>query len=62
MALNALAILERPPVADHFFDGLGTKDMGVDYKQKQFTVKNVIDCGERTQIGFPPNLASSILH
>lgn len=50
--LNALAILERPPLADHFFDGIDSKK----YKQRVVSLRNVIDCGERTQIGFPPSL------
>ena len=62
MALNALAILERPPVADHFFDGMGSAELGAQYRQKQVSAENIVDCGERTQFGFPPILASSILH
>jgi hypothetical protein len=62
VALNALAILERPPVADHFFDGMGSVELGAKYRQKKISAENIIDCGERTQFSFPPILATSILH
>jgi hypothetical protein len=59
VVLTALSILERPPIADHFFDGFGTLAR---YKQKTVTAYNIVDCGERTQLTFQPSLISSILH
>jgi hypothetical protein len=67
-ALGALSILEKSPVADQFFDGQGSitpsckSHVLAQYKSRQVTASNIIDCGERTQISFPPNLATSILH
>ena len=62
VGLEALAILERPPVAEHFFDGMGTSDLGAKYKVKRVSAEHIVDCGERTQVALPPSLQSSILH
>ena len=44
VALAALSILEKKPAADHFFDGINTRN---DYKTCNVSVFNILDGASR---------------
>jgi hypothetical protein len=50
IALNALAILERPPCSTFFFDNLGASSdpqaLG-EYPVRQVNISDIVDLGER---------------